>query len=62
MAYNGLALNLEADVSLYDCLPSIMSQNDDINGPTGLEVVGNVQTLDTTSSEEVKAFVARDCS
>ena len=35
-----------------------MSQNDDIDGPTGLEVVENVQTLDSTSSKEVKAFVA----
>ena len=48
----------EADVSLFDTLLSILSQNDDIDGPTGLEVVENVQTLDSTSSEEVKAFVA----
>ena len=57
MSCHGLTLNLEAEVDYCDCLASIMSQNDDIDGPIGLEVVENDKTLDTTNREEVRAFV-----
>ena len=34
-----------------------MSQTDDLQGSSGLEAVDNPQTLDTTSPDEVRAFV-----
>ena len=34
-----------------------MSQNENLDGPNGLEVVENEKTLETTSPDEVKAFV-----
>ena len=57
MTYRPFALNFDSEVHLFDCLSSIMSQNDDIDGSQGLEVVENSQTLDTTSPDEVRSFV-----
>ena len=57
MAYRSFALNFDSEVHLFDCLSSIMSQVDDIDGSQGLEVVENSQTLDTTSPDEVRSFV-----
>ena len=55
MTYRSFALNFDSEVHLFDCLSSIMSQVDDLEGPTGLEVVENSQTLDTTSADEVRS-------
>ena len=57
MTYHGLTLNFDSEVDLFDCLSSIMSQVDELDVPQGLEAVENVETLDTTNSEEVRAYV-----
>ena len=57
MTCRALALNLEAEIDLIDCFQCIMSQNDDLDGPIGLEVVENDKTLDTTNPEQLKAYV-----
>ena len=57
MTIHGLTLNFDSEVGIFDSFLSIMSQNDDIDGSQGLEVVENDKTLDTTNSEEVRAFV-----
>ena len=41
MTLQGLTLNFDSEVDIFDSLLSIMSQNDDIDGPNGLEVVEN---------------------
>ena len=45
MTYLGLTLNFDAEVDLFDSLLSIISQNEDIDGPVGSEVVENVKCL-----------------
>ena len=57
MTCHGFALNFDAEVDLFDCWQSFMSQVDDLEGPSGLELVENSQTLDTTSPDEVRSFV-----
>ena len=41
MTYHSLALNFDSELDLFDFWQSIISQNDDLNGSTGLEVVEN---------------------
>ena len=63
MTFHSLALNFDSEEHLFDCWQSIMSQVDDLDEPTGLEVLENSQTLDTTRPDEVRAFVdqVREC-
>ena len=39
MTYHSLTLNFDSEVDIFDCLQSIMYKNDDLDGPSGLEVV-----------------------
>ena len=57
MTFHSSVLNFDSEVHLFDCWQSIMSQVDDLDGPQGLEAVENVQTLDTTRPDDVRAFV-----
>ena len=45
MTYHSLTLNFDAEVDLFDCLSSIISQKDDLDGPIELEVVKHEKTL-----------------
>ena len=49
MTYHGLTLNFDSEVDIFVCLLSTMSQNEDLDEPTGLEAVENEKTLDTTA-------------
>ena len=57
MTFHGLTLNFDSKVDIFDSLLSIVSKNENIDVPTGLEMVGNVQTLDTTNHAKFRAFV-----
>ena len=57
MTTRGLTLIFDSELDFFDSWQSNMSQNEDIDGSQGLEVVENSQTVDTTNPEEVRAFV-----